>query len=36
MIVLHGFGENFGVTDPSPFVLKVDGRTSRCVMYLED
>ena len=23
MIVLHGFEENFGLTDPSPFVLKV-------------
>ncbi len=24
MLTLHGFGPNFGVEDPSPFVLKVD------------
>lgn len=24
MITLHGFGANFGLADPSPFVLKVD------------
>ncbi len=24
MLVLHGFGPNFGIEDPSPFVLKVD------------
>lgn len=24
MIKLHSFGANFGVVDPSPFVVKVD------------
>jgi len=35
MIKLYSFGENFGVTDPSPFVLKVNTYMRMCKIEFE-